>query len=278
MGVFDINKHIGIQHNVCIRIIDEPTRKVVSEHISHNAATNSLFMGIGHFLMGETVLNQGDILRQFLPQYISLGTMGLINQDEDEQGLPDGIGVVSGSEQERFEAYMRTCPGYGSDGYDTTLMNGRAYAGLGPMFADRATESSVNCELISDSFPRAKISYRTLIPESQAEVPKTIDVIYSATISTGALKQFREPSRDYIFITEAGLWSKPNWVGKGTNGLLAGYRILPPDKANWDMSIPENREILKQNVIKVKVNQIVQVIWKVQLGAIEQFTEANGGI
>ena len=273
MGLIDVSKLLSIQNNVSIRVYDEATHKLVSQHIGHNAATNSLFMGIGQFLMGETILNQGTILRGYLPQYISLGTMGLINQDQDEEGLPAGIGIVDDSEEERFKAYMRTAPGYGSDGYDLSLMNGRAYPGLGPAFAGRPTAATVNCELLSTSFPRSKIGFRNIVPENESEMPKTIDIVYSATVSTGALAQFREPGRDYIFITEAGLWSRPDWVDSGTNGMLAGYRIFPPDKENWDMSDEANRRILKQNIIKVKVNQIVQVVWKIQLGAIEQFED-----
>ena len=36
----------------------------------------------------------------------------------------------------------------------------------------------------------------------------------------------------------------------------------------------ENRRILKQNIIKVKRNQIVQVVWKIQIGGMDQL----GGI
>ena len=38
------------------------------------------------------------------------------------------------------------------------------------------------------------------------------------------------------------------------------------------MSKYENREILKRNVLRVGTNQVVQVIWKVQIGSIEQLT------
>ena len=84
-------------------------------------------------------------------------------------------------------------------------------------------------------------------------------------ISTGALKQFRPEGQDYLFITEAGLWSKRNWNDSGENGLLAGYRIVPPNMKNWDMSIQENRDLLKKSIIKVGKNQVVQVVWKIQL-------------
>lgn len=267
----NIVKNLGIEHNVCIRIMDEASGEVVSQHIGHNTATNSLLTGIGHYLCGEGVLQQGDILSQWVPKYISLGTMGLINQDQDEYGLPAGIGAVDGSEESRFISYMDQCPGYGSDGYDYSLMNNRPYAGLGPTFTDRPDpEKTINCELITDSFKRSPITFRDVVPEYQAEHPKTIDVVFSAYVSTGALSSFRDPGNDYIFITEVGLWSRPTWVSGGDNGMLAGYRICPPDSANWDMTIPENREILKKNIIKIKVNQVAQIIWKIQLGSLAQ--------
>ena len=377
-------KNLRTEHNVSIRVLDSKSGKVISSHIGHNAATNSLLVGIAHYLTGDGVLNQGyHMLNYYIPKYISLGTMGLINQDEDENGLPAGIGVSEGSEEARFVDYLLQVPGYGADGYDPNLNNNREYFGLGPVFADRDTSKivtetiqlgdinldgvvnnadilmfadylagnvnltdkqllaadvnqdgeincsdlalitqcvseeitldtveyrpsiapTINCELISDSFPRVQISYRDIVPETESEIPQTIDVIFSAMISTGALAQFREPGKDYIFITEAGLWSKKDWESGGDNGLLAGYRIAPPNKQNWAMTAesvsddyaitylkdqgidnptedqiqsikPEiaqnNRQILKQNIIRVGPNQVVQVIWKIQLGGLEQ--------
>lgn len=377
-------KNLRTEHNVSIRVLDSKSGKVVSSHIGHNAATNSLLVGIAHYLTGDGVLNQGyHMLNYYIPKYISLGTMGLINQDEDENGLPAGIGVSEGPEEDRFVDYLLQVPGYGADGYDPNLNNNREYFGLGPVFADRDTSKivtetiqlgdinldgvvnnadilmfadylagnvkltdkqllaadvnqdgeincsdlalitqcvsgeitlgtveytpsvapTINCELISDSFPRVQISYRDIVPETESEIPQTIDVIFSAMISTGALAQFREPGKDYIFITEAGLWSKKDWESGGDNGLLAGYRIAPPNKQNWAMTAesvsdddaitylkdqgidnptedqiqdikPEiaqnNRQILKQNIIRVGPNQVVQVIWKIQLGGLEQ--------
>lgn len=377
-------KNLRTEHNVSIRVLDSKSGKVISSHIGHNAATNSLLVGIAHYLTGDGVLNQGyHMLNYYIPKYISLGTMGLINQDEDENGLPAGIGVSEGSEEDRFVDYLLQVPGYGADGYDPNLNNNRDYFGLGPVFADRDTSKivtetiqlgdinldgvvnnadilmfadylagnvnltdkqllaadvnqdgeincsdlalitqcvseeitldtveyrpsiapTINCELISDSFPRVQISYRDIVPETESEIPQTIDVIFSAMISTGALAQFREPGKDYIFITEAGLWSKKDWESGGDNGLLAGYRIAPPNKQNWAMTAesvsddyaitylkdqgidnptedqiqsikPEiaqnNRQLLKQNIIRVGPNQVVQVIWKIQLGGLEQ--------
>lgn len=361
-SIASIAKRIDMKHNVSIRVIDEVTGQVVSEHTGHNAATNSLLTGIAHYLTGDGVLNQGEVLALWVPQYISLGTMGLISQDEDEFGLPAGIGNVPGTEEDRFKDYMMTSPGYGADGYDSNLNNNRQYLGLGPMFSDREAQEelveilklgdinqdgkiddsdlhilfeyitniyegtfsekqkkiadinqdgvvdqidakilsdflesgeqpeeglgsvtvksvppTVRCELITPDIHRAQITYREIVPEIQAEHPETIDVVFSAFVSTGALSKFREPGKDYIFITEAGLWSRPDWVDGGDNGLLAGYRICPPDEENWDMSDPSNRELLKKNIIKIGPNQVAQIIWKIQIGAIEQLGEVNSG-
>lgn len=273
-NIVELGKRIDLRHNVSIRVIDEATGQVVSEHTGHNAATNSLLTGIGHYLVGEGIINQGEVLRNWIPQYISLGTMGLLSQDEDEEGLPAGVGVIIGNEEQRFVSYITQCPGFGSDGYDTNLMNNRAYAGLGPVFANRPHASTTDCELITDSYKRSPITFRDVVPEYESEYPKTIDVVFSAMVSTGALAQFREPDKDYLFITEVGLWSRPDWIDGGDNGLLAGYRIAPPDEDNWDMSIPENRRIVKEQIIRVGINQIVQVIWKIQLGGLDQL----GGI
>lgn len=268
------SKHITMTHNVTFVVRDASTEKVVSVHKGHNAATNSLLTGIAHYLTGDGILNQGwDLLSSYVPKYISLGTMGLVNQNSDASGYPAGIGVHTIGVTESYEDYMNQCPGYGSDGYDINLIRGRKWFGLGPKFSDRDSESTVNCELISESFPRCPISFRDIVPETESEFPQTIDVVFSAMISTGALAQFREPDKDYIFITEAGLWSRQDWVEGGDNGLLAAYRIVPPNSENWDMNIPSNREILKQSILRVNKNQVVQVIWKIQLGGLDQLIQ-----
>lgn len=282
MSILQAAKNMNIQHNVSFRVLDASTRQVVKEYSGHNQATNSLLLGIAHYLKGDGILNQAaDMLGYYIPRYISLGTMGLINQDEDENGLPVGIGVsISKDDSEsteeyeirRFQEYMRQVPGYGADGYDSNQNNSRQYLGLGPAFADRSdTSKTIQCELVSTTFPRSPITYRNIIPEVEAELPETIDVVFGAMVSTGALAQFREPGKDYVYITEAGLWSEPNWISNGNNGLLAGYRITPPDSKNWDMTVPENRDILRQNIIRVGINQVVQVIWKIQIGSLDHF-------
>jgi hypothetical protein len=237
---------------------------------------------MAHYLCGDGILNQGyDTLSMYIPRYISLGTMGLTNQDESDDHLPLGIGtpdtafVPTEEEPEesykhkvaRYTAYMNQTPGFGSDGYrnysspsDDVYNNNRQYYGLGPKFVDRADDTkTVDCELISDSFQRAKISYRSITSENKSSKPQTLDVVFSAMISTGALAQFREPGRDYVFITEAGLWSTPIYSSNGA-GLIAGYRIAPPNENNWDMSIPANQKLLENQIIRVGINQVVQVV------------------
>ena len=272
MAVSEALKNLGIRHNVCINVIDRATHKVVRSHVGHNAATNTLLVGIGHFLKGDGVLNQSDyMLTNYVPRYISLGTMGLYNQEEDENGYPSGVGLGPGEEVNRFQDYMKQCPGFGADGYEPSYNNGRPYLGLGPKFDDRADKThTVNCELISKRIQRSEISYRDVVPEKEAEVPKTIDVIFSALVSTGALAEFREPGKNHLFITEAGLWTDKTWSGGANNGLLAGYRIAPTDRNNWSMETQAQRDILKREIIRVDKNQIVQIVWKIQLGAVEE--------
>lgn len=310
MNAVDIAKRIPIKHNVSINVLDANTGKVLSSHTGHNAATNSMMVGIAHYLTGDGVLNQAKgMLGLYIPKYISLGTMGLINQDEDENGLPSGIGTedysnktyndLTYSQLERlgkpasdttiseddaeilnFTDYIWQVPGYGADGSDPNSNNDRKYLGLGPTFANREDKTTtINCELISDSYPRTMISFRDIIPEIESEYPQTIDVVFSTMISTGALSQFRAPGNDYLFITECGLWSERPWYAGGDNGLLAGYRIAPPNKENWsfepygDVTAEQaklNRTILKENIIRVGINEVVQVVWKIQLGAMDQ--------
>lgn len=457
----DILKRLDVKQNVTIRIIDEPTGKVVQEHIGHNAATNSLLTGIAHYLMGDGVLNQGsDTLMLWVPQYISLGTMGLTSQDSEtitvdgeEYIVPVGIGYTpvaptSATDTEkrlnaelRFSEYINQAPGFGADGYDNNANNDREWFGLGypyslkpnklvqdfydagsteytltntPISLDKSSIISVtvypdgtinqdihdtsvvrsvvsvddysleyisgtgyvltltngdtytgriaviymvasgdatNCELISAKYDdkgaivpltlRSKITYRDLVPEIASEVPNTLDVVYSAMVSTGALKDYRGDN-DYIYITEAGLWSKPYYSDSGDNGLLAGYRIMPTDdEANevgmqeiftgdgttvswefqnahalsitsvtvndtvvtnynldkdtnsivftdapanhatiivvyqttnsWkDMTVEENRQKVQRSILRIGVNQVAQIVWKIQLGGLEQ--------
>lgn len=271
-------KHLGIRHNVSFNIIDQDTGKIVQHHQGHNSATNSMLTGIGHYLAGDGIFNQGyEMLRYWVPQYISLGTMGLASQEETEDGLPKYLGLGSKySDQQQCEHYMSHCPGYTADGYDDgKYNNGRTdekliYLGLGPKYENRVDKNDcIDCELISDKYPRSKITYREVVPETHAELPHTIDVVFTAMISTGTFQDFRPGENKYIFITEAGLWSVRNHISGGDNGLLAGYRIVPPNSDNWDMSVPQNRQLLRQEILRIGFNQIVQIVWKIQIGSIE---------
>lgn len=463
----EIIKRLDVKQNVTIRVIDEPTGKVVQEHVGHNAATNSLLTGIAHYLMGDGVLNQGaDTLSTWIPQYISLGTMGLSDQesevitdsDDHQYIVPRSLGdtpvAPSGATEReadlnaelRFTEYLNQTPGFGADGYDANSNNNRRWFGLGfpyslkpdcrmqyfgnageteytldppvlagskdnilsvtiypPTEAHPAGEinqnehdtsvtrmvlsvndydlydngtvlridnggqysgriaimyfvestDAANCELIQAKYDnqgnivsttlRSKITYRNMVPEYQSEVPNTLDVVLSAYVSTGALAAFRG-DRDYIYITEAGLWSGPRYNNSGDNGLLAAYRIMPTDddipsvktsetftaeedqvtftlqgtieeiisvKVNnvevtdyiydkdagtitfsvapgagakvdiayftvdvtdtWkDMSIEANRQRVQKSIIRIGVNQVAQIVWKIQLGGLEQ--------
>lgn len=231
-----------------------------------------------------------------------------------------------------------------------SLTNGASYTGRIAVIYTVASADAINCELIKAKIEndqivpltrRSKITYRNLVPEIASEVPNTLDVVYSALISTGALKEFRG-DRDYIYITEAGLWSKSYYSDSGDNGLLAGYRLMPSDDeasevgvqdifkgdgetdsfefskhalaitsvtidnelvtnynldtstnsivfiddipaadsniivvyqttSSWkDMTVEANRQKVQRSIIRVGVNQVVQIIWKVQLGGLEQ--------
>ena len=281
MNALDAVKEIPIRHNVSIKVIDSFTGKVVQEHTGHNNATNSMITGVGHYLIGDGVLNQGSaMLSMYVPKYISLGTMGLSSQEEDANGLPAGVGTEGTTEAQKFSNYMKQHPGFGADGYDENDNNDRTAFGLGPAFDDTDRSDygkTIGCELISASFPRAQISYREVVPAAESELPRNIDIIYSAMISTGALKQFREPGKDYIFITEAGLWADREFEGDSNGGLgmLAGYRIIPPNIVNWNMNVEDNRRVLKENILKVGLNQVVQVIWKIQIGSIDELSRAD---
>lgn len=275
----NFNKNLGIRHNVSFNIIDNSTGKIVKHHQGHNSATNSMLTGIGHYLAGDGIFNQGyEMLRYWVPQYISLGTMGLASQEEDpDTGLPKYLGLGKGySDKDQCEHYMNHTPGYTADGYDDGKFNNDRtnesllYLGLGPKFENRVNkEDTVDCELISTTFPRSKITFREVVPETEAELPHTIDVALTAMISTGSFKEFRSKENDYIFITEAGLWSVKQHISGGDNGLLAGYRIIPPNSENWDMNDANNRNILRQEILRVGFNQTVQIIWKIQIGSVD---------
>lgn len=254
---------------------------------------------------------------------------GVVNQDVRDTSVAR---MVLSSEEYTVEL--------SDDTYILKLTNGQLYSGRIAVIYTIYSNEAANCELITSNVLRSKITYRNIVPEVQSEIPNTLDVIYSAFVSTGALKDYRSDN-DYIFITEAGLWSKPYYNNSGDNGLLAGYRIMPTDDEaaevdkqqrftgdgitsafaldetalgivsatidnvvvteynldmqtnqivftdtpdsgssilvvykttnSWkDMSNPENRRKVQENVIRIGKNQVAQIIWKLQLGGLEQ--------
>lgn len=341
---------LPIKNNVVVNVIDKETNQVVQSYEGHNECTNSLLSGVAHYLVGDGVLNQAQsdsILSAFVPKYISLGTMGLLSQEADANGLPKHIGDTNNpfgysadnypntesAVGKLYDDYASKCPGFGSDGYDATLNNGRGYFGLGRVFTTN-NGNNIDCEIIAPNFSRSQITHREIVAESESEQAKTIDIVYSTMISTGALAQFRGDN-DYIFITECGLWGdKPNWELKTetvedngvsynrayytiedfwslnsdvSNGLLAGYRMVPTSVQDRyftadsvkrsgmispyvDDSMTSLKDIsdidreartlaranldkLKKSILRVGPNQVVQVVWKVQLGDMAQFNK-----
>ena len=153
--ILDIIKRLDVRQNVTIRVLDEATGEVIQEHVGHNAATNSLLTGIAHYLMGDGVLNQGsDTLSMWVPQYMSVGTMGLTSQESETITetiggeevtfvVPAALGYTppapsSASEEEqelnvrlRYSEYVNQTPGFGADGYDDVSNTDREWLGLG---------------------------------------------------------------------------------------------------------------------------------------------------
>lgn len=317
----NVAKKLNVYQNVSLRVLDATTGEVVQEHIGHNSATNSMLLGIGYYLIGTGVFNQASsTLSNYLPKYISLGTMGLKNQNYID-GVPTGISTSSDEAQIQadYEEYMFQVPGFSADGSGSAEdNNNRPWFGLGKPYDNfnvnasyavgdvvyhngmqyvcitaidgnatnswddskwsldaTATAENPWHELVSPTFRRVPISYREVIPSTSAENERTIDVVLSAMISSGALAQFRG-THDYIFITEAALWNSTKYIDGAYNGMLAGYRIVPNDKINWDMSVPENRAILRNSILRVGKNQVVQVVWKIQLGALNEIQAIAG--
>jgi len=276
MSLIEASKNLGMRDNVLLQVIDQGTGKIVQRAVGHNSATDTLVSGICHYLIGDGVLNQGPYsLGRYIPKYISLGTIGLPTQEyEDVSGVqvPAFIGegsVGSTSEAEQVSNYISHLPGFGADGTSTSLNNGRSYFGLGPQFGTEGTTLESGVELSNGSFPRVPISFRQVLSSSQSERAKTVDAIFSAMISSSTLKSMRNPENDYIFISEAGLWSSKDYISGSENGLLAGYRILPT-------SSEYTYDDIRKSILRVGKNQVVQVVWKIQVGSIEDLTSNEG--
>lgn len=302
MYISEVNKSFGIQNNVIFRVVDVESRQIVQQVEGHNSSTLSLLSGIGQFLSGST----SSLLSDFIPQYMSLGTMGLMGQASDDSGLPIGLGRLddegypvdeSGTRLDpdsveykqvvqNYIDYIRQAPGFGADGTDANNNNDRPFFGLGLNFdnSEILTDKSEGFELILHDSLRTPILHREFVEDPESELPNTVDVIYSSLISVGQLAEFRQDN-NYIFISEAGLWSRSTYKGEGMNGLLAGYRIAPVDSDSMKMGpsgddddtedTPEyaqNRKNLQKMILRVGVNQVVQIIWKLQIGSIEDLS------
>lgn len=330
MSGFNICKPIPIEHNVYIRVVDQATGQVVSQHTGHNTATFTMLEGIARYLRGDGALTQTPILKRFLPSYMSVGTMGVVDPHPNADEVPTQIGTskynigdtitnandlhligkdsaytIQSSDTDIIDIfcmqnYVETVPGFGADG-SSHSNNTRQQAGLGAKvnpdlvtaYFAGTTDTYPVGELTSDSFRRSAITYRN-IEDAGAEVPDTIDVIYGCMISTNMLKQFMG-GQDYIYLTEVGLWSRPDYIDNVVgNGLLAAYRITPmseyktamgpgdvtqadideyaeehgvsPSSVTTDDVATANRAELKKQILRVNANQVVQVIWKLQLG------------
>ena len=145
------SRHFSINNNVSFIVRDADTGRIRRIRQGHNSATNSILTGLGHYLTGDGILNQGwHLLKEYVPQYISLGTMGLYSQEANAEGLPIGIGVGPGDEIQGYKDYLLQTPGYGADGYDANINNNRPYFGLGPMFKDRKAPILPETGLIGD--------------------------------------------------------------------------------------------------------------------------------
>jgi len=270
-----ISKKLGVRDNVCLRVVDLRTKKVVQEFIGHNTATSTILSGIVHFLAGDGILNQARFtLKDYIPQYMSLGTMGLCSQGYDADGLPTGIGNRDDPDDsgkiEAIKNYLSHIPGFGADGINPDYNNNRTAFGLG----DPYTSSNLEGELISDSVLRVPITFRNIIPETDTEYPKSMDLILGGLVSANDLSSFMGEN-DYLFISEAGLWNNQFDDGDSeNNGLLAAYRISPiASYENYteytDEELLSLYEELKTKILRVNSDQVVEIIWKIQLGCIE---------
>lgn len=233
MDALEIAKRLDVKQNVTIRVIDEATNKVVQEHIGHNAATNSLLTGIAHYLLGDGTLNQGtDTLTTWVPQYISLGTMGLTGQnsesfldDEDdfEYIVPFDVGTTlpapeSATPEEkelnaqlRFTEYLNQTPGFGADGYDENTNNDRSYFGLGLPYDNKPS-------IRKQDFFTGDGSNRTFtlsqLPTSIVDITVYPDGVVNQDMHNTAIVRVTIPTTKYTFdglqVTLDDTWDAPS--------------------------------------------------------------------
>ena len=267
----EIKQLLGSESNVLLSVIDSTSGNVLRTHVGHNAATNTFIYSCAQRFISDNT--------EWAPRYISLGTMGLLNQQETDNHTPSGIGTYLDTSDTdivtRYKHYIEQRPGYGADGYNSSMNNNRQYIGLGPSY----TGSAINCELVADVssatlnfvHQRSPIVSVRLVPEYESSASESVDVYLTAMISDSALKNMMG-DLDYIFITECGLWSSDKVVSASgdfvpsdsfTNGLLAAYRIMPPGITPSDMNNADSRTMLENEILRVEQGQIVQVVWKV---------------
>ena len=81
------------------------------------------------------------------------------------------------------------------------------------------------------------------------------------------------PESDYAFkmTTDATTLSFDNeYIPASGTTLIMVYRSGDVSGTWKDMTIKANREKVQQSVIRIGVNQVAQIIWKIQLGGLEQ--------
>lgn len=267
----EIKQMLSSGSNVLLSVIDSRSGNVLRTHAGHNAATNTFIYSCAQRFISDNT--------EWAPRYISLGTMGLLNQQQTDNHTPSGIGTYLDTSDTdvvaRYKHYIDQRPGYGADGYNSSMNNDRQYIGLGPSY----TGSAINCELVADVssatlnfvHKRSPIISVRVVPEYESSSSESVDVYLTAMISDSALKTMMG-DLDYIFITECGLWSTDKVVSASgdyapsdsfTNGLLAAYRIMPPGITSSDMDNAESRTLLENEILRVEQGQIVQVVWKI---------------
>ena len=224
MNPLDIIKRLDAKQNVTIRVIDEATDKVVQEHVGHNAATNSLLTGIAHYLLGDGTLNQGsDMLTTWVPQYISLGTMGLTSQESEEfqeDGdsfiyiVPKDLGTTlpapdSATDEEkqlnailRFTEYINQTPGFGADGYDENTNNDREYFGLGLPYDYRPDQKTQDFFSWSDGGNNHEFKLTSIPKDDNSIIEVTVypDGIVNQDMHNTSINRQTIPSNRYSIV------------------------------------------------------------------------------
>ena len=56
MSEIEAAKLMGVTQNLTFRVIDQGTGKIIQQHTGHNCATNSMLVGMAHYLVGAPTL------------------------------------------------------------------------------------------------------------------------------------------------------------------------------------------------------------------------------